>query len=61
MPAYDYRCSKCEKPFTFVRSIKDDDPGYSCDTCNLALERVYYSVGVTFNGSGFYKTDNRKR
>jgi putative FmdB family regulatory protein len=61
VPAYDYKCNKCEKSFTFVRSIKDNDPGYSCNTCNSLLERVYYSVGVTFNGTGFYKTDNRKR
>ena len=31
-----------------------------CDKCNKPIVRVYSSIGVTFNGSGFYKTDNRK-
>jgi len=45
---------------TKVRSMSENDPGYSCDTCNKPLVRVYSNIGVTFNGSGFYKTDNRK-
>ena len=60
MPAYDYVCSKCQKTFTKVRGMSENDPGYTCDTCNVALNRVYSNAGVIFNGSGFYKTDNRK-
>lgn len=40
--------------------MSENDPGYTCDDCNKKLVRVYSSVGITFNGSGFYKTDNRK-
>lgn len=61
MPAYDYYCSSCNKQYTKIRSMKEDDPGYSCDTCNIVLTRVYSNVGAVFNGSGFYSTDNRKR
>lgn len=61
MPAYDYVCNSCNKEYTKIRSMSDSDPGYSCEICNTSLNRVYYSVGVTFNGSGFYKTDNRKK
>ncbi len=60
MPVYDYKCNQCKKEYSISRSIKENDPGYSCAVCKTSLERVYYSVGVTFNGSGFYKTDNRK-
>ena len=61
MPQYDYVCNSCNKGYSKVRSINDPDPGYSCETCNVPLNRVYYSVGVTFNGSGFYKTDYGKK
>lgn len=61
MPAYDYQCLTCKIQYTKVRSMKEDDPGYTCDTCNNSLTRVYSNVGAVFNGSGFYSTDNRKR
>jgi putative FmdB family regulatory protein len=61
MPAYEYRCTgKCLETVLKVRSIKEDDPGYDCEACNLPLERVYSNVGAVFNGTGFYSTDNRK-
>lgn len=61
MPAYEYICESCKKDYTRVRSIKEDDPGYDCESCNLPLVRVYSSVGAVFNGSGFYSTENRKK
>jgi putative FmdB family regulatory protein len=60
LPSYEYTCDKCNTSYTKTRGIKEEDPGYNCDTCNNALVRVYSNIGVTFNGSGFYKTDNRK-
>ena len=62
MPVYEYKCTgNCEGIVIKQRSIKEDDPGYECETCTLPLERVYSSVGAVFNGSGFYSTDNRKQ
>lgn len=61
MPAYEYICNTCNKEYAKVRSIKESDPGYSCDTCNSSLVRVYSKVGAVFNGTGFYSTDNRKK
>lgn len=61
MPAYEYLCNQCKNQYTKVRGIKEDDPGYDCETCNIPLTRVYSNVGAVFNGSGFYSTDNRKR
>lgn len=30
-----------------------------CPSCGGALRKLYAPVGVTFNGSGFYRTDSR--
>lgn len=61
MAVYEYNCSSCNEMYVKQRSIKEDDPGYKCDTCNSDLTRVYSNIGAVFNGSGFYSTDNRKR
>ena len=60
MPAYEYDCMVCATRYLKTRGISEEDPGYECETCNKPLVRVYSDIGVTFNGSGFYKTDNRK-
>ena len=57
MPIYEYECSNCNVKATFVRGISEIDPGYKCNACNLDLTRVYSSIGVAFNGSGFYSND----
>ena len=61
MPAYEYTCESCKKDYVKVRGIKEDDPGYECESCTLPLVRVYSNFGVVLNGPGFYSTDNRKR
>ena len=61
MPAYEYSCLKCNEIVIKQRSIKEDDPGYTCEICNSNLMRVYSNTGVIFNGSGFYKTDYGKK
>jgi hypothetical protein len=61
MALYEYDCMPCAKRYIKERSIKENDPGYLCETCNLPLSRVYFSVGAVFKGSGYYSTDNRKK
>lgn len=61
MPQYDYSCNACKISYTKTRSMSEEDPGYNCEKCFDKLVRVYSPVGVTFNGSGFYKTDNRSK
>jgi putative FmdB family regulatory protein len=62
MPAYEYTCSgTCEGAIIKVRGIKENDPGYECESCTLPLVRVYSNFGVVLNGPGFYSTDNRKK
>jgi len=61
MPVYEYTCTgNCTGIIIKQRSIKENDPGYECETCTLPLERVYSNVTAVFNGSGFYSTDNKK-
>lgn len=61
MAQYDYSCMNCDVQVTKTRSMLETDPGYLCETCGYKLIRVYSNVGVTFNGNGFYSTDNRKK
>ena len=60
MPVYQYKCTDCNKVTEEVRGITENVPDLFCKACNLQLKRIYSNIGVTFNGSGFYKTDNRK-
>lgn len=57
MAFYDYKCEECTTTITVSRGMTEDDPGYTCETCNSALTRVYSNIGVSFKGSGFYSTD----
>ena len=57
MAFYDYKCLECDTTITVNRGMTEDDPGYTCETCNSELTRVYSNVGVSFKGSGFYSTD----
>ncbi len=58
MPTYEYRCKDCRHQFDAVQSFTDDALTV-CPTCGGALKKLFGSVGITFKGSGFYKTDSR--
>ncbi|GAA2914095.1 putative FmdB family regulatory protein [Microbacterium keratanolyticum] len=58
MPTYAYRCTACEHRFDAVQSFSDAALT-ECPECHGALRKEYGSIGVTFNGSGFYRTDSR--
>lgn len=60
MPAYDYRCTKCDLDFEVNRPITDREP-VSCVACGAEAKRVFSPVGVVFKGSGFHNTDYRPR
>ena len=59
VPTYTYACRACGHRFDAVQSIAAD-PLSSCPECEGSLRRVIGSVGVTFRGSGFYRTDSRQ-
>lgn len=58
MPTYAYRCAACGHAFDIVQSFSDDALTV-CPQCEGPLRKQYGSVGVTFKGSGFYRTDSR--
>ena len=58
MPTYQYRCKECDHDFEVVQSFTDD-PLEACPECGGRLKKVYGNVGISFKGSGFYKTDSR--
>jgi putative FmdB family regulatory protein len=60
MPTYEYSCPECKARSFVTRGINEDAAVSSCETCGIPFKRVYSSVGVTFSGSGFYRTDNRR-
>jgi putative FmdB family regulatory protein len=58
MPVYAYKCRDCGTPLEVHQEFSDAALTV-CPTCGGALRKQYGSVGVTFNGSGFYRTDSR--
>ncbi|MDZ4044826.1 MAG: FmdB family zinc ribbon protein [Rhodoglobus sp.] len=58
MPTYSYRCTECSNAFDIHQSFTDDSLTV-CPTCGGVLRMVFSPVGVTFSGSGFYRTDSR--
>ncbi len=58
MPTYAYACKQCGHRFDAVQSFADPTLT-ECPQCGGALRKEYGSIGVTFNGSGFYRTDSR--
>lgn len=58
MPTYAYACTNCDHTFDLVQSFSED-PLTICPECEGRLRKVYGSIGITFKGSGFYRTDSR--
>ena len=58
MPTYAYACKNCDHAFDIVQSFSDDSLT-QCPECSGRLRKKFGNVGVTFRGSGFYRTDSR--
>jgi putative FmdB family regulatory protein len=58
MPVYAYKCRDCGTPLE-VHQEFSDAALTECPVCSGALRKQYGTIGVTFNGSGFYRTDSR--
>lgn len=58
MPTYEYRCKSCDHDFDIVQAFSDDSLT-ECPECAGPLKKVFGNVGISFKGSGFYKTDSR--
>jgi putative FmdB family regulatory protein len=60
VPTYSYRCTECDNAFDIQQAFTDDTLT-ECPVCGGKLRKVFSPVGVTFNGSGFYRTDSRAK
>lgn len=59
MPTYEYRCKECGEELEVVQAFTDDALT-TCPSCGAeALRKIFGAVGISFKGSGFYKTDSR--
>jgi putative FmdB family regulatory protein len=58
MPTYEYRCKDCGEDLEVVQAFTDDALT-ECPSCGGTLRKVFGNIGVSFKGSGFYKTDSR--
>lgn len=58
MPVYAYACASCDNAFD-VRQSFDEAALTVCERCGGALRKQYGTIGVSFNGPGFYRTDSR--
>lgn len=60
MPTYAYACKTCGHRFDAVQAFTE--PALvECPECGGPLRKQYGSIGVTFNGGGFYRTDSRSK
>ncbi|MCU1552493.1 MAG: FmdB family transcriptional regulator [Glaciihabitans sp.] len=60
MPTYSYKCTECGTAFDIQQAFTDDSLT-ECPNCGGKLRKVFSAVGVTFNGSGFYRNDSREK
>jgi putative FmdB family regulatory protein len=58
MPTYEYACKGCGSHIEVVQSFSEDSLT-TCESCGGDLRKVFGSIGISFKGSGFYKTDSR--
>lgn len=64
MPTYSYRCTECGTAFDIQQAFSDDSLT-ECPqiidgrACGGKLRKLFSAVGISFNGSGFYRNDSR--
>ena len=57
---YEYKCGNCQATVEVERSMHAEASNPTCSDCKEIMNRVWTSAPVTFKGSGWYSTDNRK-
>ena len=60
MPKYEYACKSCGEHLEVVQTFADAALT-ECPACGGELRKVFSAPSIAFKGSGFYRTDNRKR
>ena len=57
MPTYSYVCKDCEHAFDAQQSFSEAALT-KCPKCEGELRKQFGNLGVTFKGTGFYRTDS---
>lgn len=60
MPTYEYACKSCGRHVEVVQSFTDAALT-TCEVCGGPLRKVFSPIGISFKGSGFYRTDSRSQ
>jgi putative FmdB family regulatory protein len=58
MPTYSYVCKECEHSFDLWQEFAAEAETL-CPECGGELRKVFGQLGVSFKGTGFYRTDSR--
>jgi putative FmdB family regulatory protein len=58
MPTYSYVCKACEHSFDIWQEFSAKQETL-CPECGGELRKVFGQLGVSFKGTGFYRTDSR--
>lgn len=58
MPTYEYKCRECAHRVEVVQAFTDKSLT-KCTECGGSLGKVFGNIGISFKGSGFYRTDSR--
>jgi len=58
MPTYSYLCKSCGESFEIQQSFSDEALKV-CPKCQGELRKQFGNLGVSFKGSGFYRTDSQ--
>ena len=56
MPEYTFKCPNCNKISKVTRTFDEAGNELRCEKCNELMNKIY-SIGVKFNGGGFYSND----
>jgi putative FmdB family regulatory protein len=56
VPAYDYRCDRCDRTFE-VRQRISEAPLTTCDRCGGPIRRLLAAAPFILKGGGWYVTD----
>jgi putative FmdB family regulatory protein len=60
MPTYEYYC-KNNHEHVEIRSIFSEQETKNCKECGQQLIQRIGSIGISFNGSGFYRNDRKEK
>jgi len=53
MPTYDFKCERCGKEYSILRSMNESSEPYKCNNCHVNCTRVVFTPEFILKGSGW--------